>query len=145
MLIENNLKEFRENLEMTQEELGYVLGITKGTVANWENGNDSIPLRQIIKLCNIYNTSIDYILGISRNNKIYSKIRNIDKNEIGNNIKSLRINNNYSQLEFSKLCSIAQSTLSLYETGKRLINTLTLQIICRKFNVSADKLLGFKK
>ena len=42
MLINNNLKHCRENLEMTQEELGYVLGVTKGTVANWENGNDSI-------------------------------------------------------------------------------------------------------
>ena len=144
MLINNNLKEFRENLEMTQEELGYVLGITKGTVANWENSNDSIPLRQIIKLCNIYNTSIDYILGISRYNKTYSKIGNIDKKKLGNNIKSLRIKNNYSQFEFAELCSIAQSTLSLYETGQRLINTLTLKIICTKFNISADVLFGRK-
>ena len=54
MLINNNLKHCRENLEMTQEELGYVLGVTKGTVANWENGNDSIPLRQVVKICNQY-------------------------------------------------------------------------------------------
>lgn len=144
MLINNNLKEFRENMDMTQEELGYVLGITKGTVANWENGNDSIPLRQIIKLCNIYNASIDYILGISRYNKNFSKINNIDKKNLGNNIKSLRIKHNYSQSEFAELCSIAQSTLSLYEAGQRLINTLTLKIICTKFNISADVLFGRK-
>lgn len=144
MLINNNLKEFRENMDMTQEELGYVLGITKGTVANWENGNDSIPLRQIIKLCNIYNASIDYILGISRYNKTFSKINNGNKKILGNNIKSLRIKYNYSQSEFAELCSIAQSTLSLYESGHRLINTLTLKIICTKFNISADVLFGRK-
>ena len=65
MLINNNLKHCRENLEMTQEELGYVLGVTKGTVANWENGNDSIPLRQVVKICNQYDLSVDYLLGIS--------------------------------------------------------------------------------
>ena len=84
MLINNNLKHCRENLEMTQEELGYVLGVTKGTVANWENGNDSIPLRQVVKICNQYDLSVDYLLGISRSNKEYFKIPKLNKVNIGN-------------------------------------------------------------
>ena len=145
MLINNNLKHCRENLEMTQEELGYVLGVTKGTVANWENGNDSIPLRQVAKICNQYDLSVDYLLGISRANKQYSKIPKLSKSNIGKMIKQLREKIDYSQSVFAKECGIAQSTLSLYETGNRLISTLTLQILCTKFKISADELLGRKK
>ena len=145
MLIENNLKYCRENLEMTQEEMGYVLGVTKGTVANWENGNDSIPLRQLVKICNQYNVSIDFLLGLTRDNGQYCKIPKLDKVIIGKRIKLLRENLNYTQTQFAKECDVAQSTLSLYESGKRLVNTLTLQIICKKFNISADQILGRKK
>lgn len=141
MLIENNLKYCRENLEMTQEEIGYVLGVTKGTVANWENGNDSIPLRQIIKICNQYNISVDFLLGLTRDNKQYCKIPKLDKVKIGIKIKQLREKLNYTQTQFANECCIAQSTLSLYESGNRLINTLTLQVICKKFNISANEIL----
>ena len=141
MLINNNLKHCRENLEMTKEELGDVLGVTKGTVANWENGNDSIPLRQVVKICNQYDLSVDYLLGISRANKEYSKIPKLNKVNIGKKIKQLREKLDYSQTVFAEECDIAQSTLSLYETGNRLISTLTLQIICSKFNISADEIL----
>ena len=145
MLIENNLKYCRENLEMTQEEMGYVLGVTKGTVANWENGNDSIPLRQLVKISNQYNVSIDFLLGLTRDNEQYCKIPKLDKVIIGKRIKLLREKLNYTQTQFAKQCSIGQSTLSLYESGKRLVNTLTLQTICKKFNASADQILGRKK
>ena len=145
MLIENNLKYCRENLEMTQEEMGYVLGVSKGTVANWENGNDSIPLRQLVKICNQYNVSIDFLLGLTRDNEQYCKIPNLDKVIIGKRIKLLREKLNYTQTQFAKQCSIGQSTLSLYESGKRLVNTLTLQTICKKFKISADEILGRKK
>ena len=129
MLINNNLKHCRENLEMTQEELGYVLGVTKGTVANWENGNDSIPLRQVVKICNQYDLSVDYLLGISRANKEYFKIPKLNKVNIGKKIKQIREELNYSQTVFADECEIAQSTLSLYETGNRLINTLCLLLL----------------
>ena len=145
MLINNNLKHCRENLEMTQEELGYVLGVTKGTVANWENGNDSIPLRQVVKICNQYDLSVDYLLGISRANKEYFKIPKLNNVNIGKKIKQIREELNYSQTVFADECEIAQSTLSLYETGNRLINTLCLYTICKTFNVSADDLLNRKK
>lgn len=37
-MINNNLKESREELEMTQAELGFVFGVQKATISNWENG-----------------------------------------------------------------------------------------------------------
>ena len=50
LMLENNLKYCREELEMTQTELGYIFGVSKGTVANWENGYSIMPLKKLIEL-----------------------------------------------------------------------------------------------
>ena len=78
-MLENNLKYCRNELEMTQSELGYVFGVNKATVSNWENGYDIIPLNKLIKFCNLYNYSIDFVVGLTRKNKIYPKIEKLDK------------------------------------------------------------------
>ena len=44
MLINNNLKNCREELEITQEELGRILGVSRKTVTGWENNNVTMPL-----------------------------------------------------------------------------------------------------
>ncbi len=46
---------------MTQEELGYVFGVKKATISNWENGYDIIPLNKLIKFCNLYDYSLDLL------------------------------------------------------------------------------------
>ena len=76
-MLENNLKYCRNELEMTQSELGYVFGVNKATVSNWENGYDIIPLNKLIKFCNLYNYSIDFVVGLTRKNKIYPKIEKL--------------------------------------------------------------------
>ena len=67
-MLENRLKVCREELGMTQTELGYIFGVTKQTVSNWENGNDIIPLKKLVKFCNLYNYSIDYITCLKEKN-----------------------------------------------------------------------------
>lgn len=53
MMLNNNIKYCREELEMTQEELGYVFGVTGATVSGWENNNDTMPLPKMVKFANI--------------------------------------------------------------------------------------------
>ena len=48
-MICSKLKYCREELEMTQSELGYIFGVSKATVANWENGYGIIPLKKLVK------------------------------------------------------------------------------------------------
>ena len=86
-MFNNNIKYCRESLEMTQKELGYVFGVTEGAVSNWENGNDNIPFRKLVRFCNLYNFSIDYVLGLKRFNENYEPLNNIDSELIGQNIK----------------------------------------------------------
>lgn len=89
-MIGNNLKYCREELEMTQTELGNLFGVTNSTVRGWENAYDSIPLKKLVKFCNLYGYSIDFVLGLSRNNKKYTDKIKIDKVKIGKKLKSLR-------------------------------------------------------
>ena len=140
-MIGNNLKYCREELEMTQTELGNLFGVTNSTVRGWENAYESIPLKKLVKFCNLYGYSIDFVLGLSRNNKKYTDKIKIDKVKIGKKLKSLRTKLKLSQQEIADKCSISRSTYSHYEIGMTLITTLTLYTLCKTYNLSIDDFL----
>ena len=85
-MLGNNLKFCREELEMTQKELGYVFGVSRYTVHGWENGHDTMPLNKLIKFCNLYGYSLDFVCGLTRKNIKYDKLK-IDKKTIGQKLK----------------------------------------------------------
>lgn len=140
-MLDNNLKYAREDLEMTQEELGYVFGVKKATISNRENGYDIIPLNKLVKFCNLYNYSFDFIVGFTRENKIYPKLNKIDKIKIGKNLKDLRNRLNLTQQQIADECSISRATFCHYELGMNLISTLTLYTICKNHKISMDSFL----
>lgn len=137
----NNLKYCREELEMTQLELGYVFGVSDSAIRSWENAYESIPLLKLIKFCNLYDYSLDFVVGLSRSNKKYGKFKT-DKVKIGKKLKELRNSLNLSQQQLSDECKISQTTYSGYEIGKYLINTTNLYYICKTYNVSMDYMVG---
>lgn len=140
-MINNNLKYCREELEMTQNELGYIFGVSGSTVAGWENNHDTMPLNKIIKFSNLYKYSVDYITGLSRKNN-YIKIGKLDKKQIGNKLKQIRMKLGLTQQEIADECTISQTTYSNYENGLYLISSLALYTICYKHNLSMDKILN---
>ena len=137
----NNLKYVREELEMTQEELGLVFGVKGSTVAGWENNNDSIPLNKLVKYANNYNYSLDYLTGLSRSNNYLGKFDKLDKSKIGKRIKNIRKKLNLSQQQVADECMISQSTYSGYESGNYLITALVLYTICKNHNLSMDEII----
>ena len=143
-MFSNNLKSCRQELEMTQKELGYVFGVSKYTVHGWENSHDTIPLNKLIKFCNLFDFSLDYVTGLSKTNIKYEKIKT-DKKKIGIKLKSIRKELNITQQELASRCGIAQNTYSSYETGRYLINTNNLYSICKTYNISMDLLCGRTK
>lgn len=135
-MIGNNLKWCREELEMTQKELGYIFGVHESTVSGWETGKDTIPLKKLIKFCNLYNFSLDFVCGLIRKNNKHTKIDKVDKKKIGVNLKKLRTKLNLTQQEVADECMISQTTYSNYELGLYLINTLSLYTICKNHKLS---------
>ena len=140
-MIENNLKYCREELEMTQTELGNIFGIQKATISNWENGYDIIPLSKLVKFCDLYGYSIDYVLCLSRKNKKSEPIGNLNKKKIGENLRDLRKKMSYTQKQMADECSISREAYCHYEIGINLISTLALYTICKKHNLSIDSFL----
>ena len=60
----NILKALREERYLSQKEVANYLGTTQQVYSRYETGVNEIPVRQLIKLCELYNVSADYILGI---------------------------------------------------------------------------------
>ena len=135
-MLNNNLKYCREKLEMTQDELGLVFGVSRKTVAGWENNHDTMPLQKLIKFSNLYKYSLDYITGLTRKNNNYKLINKLDKKTIGENLKNIRDHLGLTQQQIADECMITQATYSGYENGKYLVTSLTLYTICLNHKLS---------
>ena len=59
------LKDLREDHDMVQKEIAALLGIDQRVYSNYETGKREIPTRFVIRLARFYNTSTDYILGLT--------------------------------------------------------------------------------
>ena len=140
-MINNNFKWCREELEMTQEELGYVFGVSGSTVAGWENSHDYIPLNKLVRFSNMYKYSLDFTTGLSRENN-YKELKKLDKVKIGLQLKKIRKHFNLTQKQIADECGISQTAYSNYEIGYNLIKTFTLYTICLKHNLSMDKIIN---
>ena len=69
------LRDLREDQELKQKEVAAVLGIDQRIYSNYEIGKREIPAHHLIKLTDLYNTSADYILGLTDNPAPYERKR----------------------------------------------------------------------
>lgn len=63
MDISSNIKFLRESHNLTQPQLAKSIGVSKGIISLWENGINEPKVTYIIKLCDFFNVSADYLLG----------------------------------------------------------------------------------
>ncbi len=136
------LKEIRETQEYTQLEIANKLNIQRGTYASWECGNDIISTKQLYKLANLYQVSIDYLVNLTNVNNLIVNNRPINLTKIGNNLMHIRQTANLSQLQIAESIGINQSTWWGYEHGKTLITLTSLIALAQKYNYSIDWILG---
>lgn len=59
----NRIKELRLTKNLTQSQLGQIIGVGKTTISMYENGNSSPNDEIKIKLADFFEVSIDYLLG----------------------------------------------------------------------------------
>lgn len=64
------IKDLREDSDKTQQEIADFLGTSQTMYARYERGANELPVRHLLKLCEYYNVSADYILGLSENKEI---------------------------------------------------------------------------
>ena len=59
------LRDMREDKDLTQAQMAEFLKIHQTTYSDYEIGNLNVPIDVLIKLAAFYNTSIDYLVGIT--------------------------------------------------------------------------------
>lgn len=59
------IRELREDNDKTQQEIANYLGTSQTMYARYERGANELPIRHLVKLCDLYNVSADYILGLT--------------------------------------------------------------------------------
>lgn len=102
------LRQLRENANMTQEEVGALIGVTKATVNRYETEEIDIKRTIAIKLGKVLNVSPSYIMGWEDDDKP--------------NIKSINNNMNLSEQE-KKLIEYYRK---LNDDGKKYIMQSTI-------------------
>ncbi len=59
------IRDLREDSDMTQAEVAKYLHIKQNTYSQKENGQRQLPIESLIASAKLYNTTTDYILGLS--------------------------------------------------------------------------------
>ncbi len=137
-------EELRQEANLRQQDIADVLQVKRNTYSKWENCVNDIPLLISNKLVNYYQTSYDYILGLS-STKTSMKPVEIDLSLLGNRLRLVRKENNLTQTELSGKLGFPQTTYAQYETGKSIPTTLKLLTMAQFYNISFDYLIGRKE
>ncbi len=67
------LRDLREDRDLSQQEVANFLGMKQPQYSRYERGLRDVPSDVLIRLAQFYNTSTDYILGLTNNSKPYYK------------------------------------------------------------------------
>jgi len=137
-----HLRNIRENANLRQMDVANILGINRSTYTSYEIERDTIPITHLNNLCNYFNVSIDYVMGLNNVKKYdYSK-PNIDIKKEKERLKELRKEYKLTQIEIAKILNTSRSTWTGYEYGKYQIPTLLLYELSKRYKYSMDYMLG---
>ena len=69
----NRLKDLRQDNDLLQKDLYKKTGISQKAISNYETEKTDIPTQSLKTLALFYDTSIDYILGLTNIKKPYPR------------------------------------------------------------------------
>ena len=67
LMIRNRLRDLRNDKDLKQKDLAEYLNCSQVAYSHYELGKRDIPTEVLVALAKFYNTSIDYILGLTNN------------------------------------------------------------------------------
>lgn len=78
----NRISELRNKKSLSQAQLGKLVGAAQNTVSNWENGNRIPDYEMLQMLSNIFDCSVEYIMGKENEEQKIKNIYTIKKKKI---------------------------------------------------------------
>ena len=69
------IRAMREDRDLNQTKVAKLLGMSQTGYSKYETGENDIPTQVLIKLARFYDTSVDYVLGLTDQSKAYPRQR----------------------------------------------------------------------
>ena len=138
----SRLFQLRDRQGLTNVEMANLLNISDSLYSRYEKEKQTIPINHLNTLCEYFKVSLDYIFGFTNTKKYNSSKKNINRNLSGKRLREIRNENNLTQIKLAQFLNTDNSTISKYEKALFPIATPYLYTICKKYNISADYLLG---
>lgn len=119
-----------------------IIQVSDSLYSRYEKEKQIIPIKHLNSFANHFDVSIDYLFKFTNKKKYAKCYEKINIKKSSERLKKFRKDNNLTQLDLAKILNNDNSTISNYESGKSLIATPFLYMICQKYKISADYLLG---
>lgn len=138
---ETMLAELRLDNDLKQKDVALKLDIEENNYSKWERNVTDIPLDKFNELANLYDCSLDYLIGLT-NSKTKSERKTINLNLLSQRLLEMRKGKNLTQENLSNEIGYPQTTYSNYENGSRIPTIFKLMYIAIYYNISLDYLVG---
>lgn len=132
MFLAQNIKYLREKSGEKLKDLAVILEISTATESKYENAYVEPNLEKLVHISQHYGVTLDEL--------VLKELRPPIP-RYAENIKLLREQQGCSQEDLAKLLNVKQSTISLYETGRRKMEVDDLLIVADYFGVTLDQLV----
>ena len=142
MNYKERLKELREYNNMSQYDIAKLLNIKRSSYNQFEQQYDIIPIKRLNEVSNIFDCSIDYILGLTNKKKYINSNNEINEELSQERLKAFRKERKITQVKLASILNTSQSAIVGFERGRNIIATPFLYELCKKYHISADYLLG---
>jgi len=63
IVLYERIRGLREDRDLTQKDLGELLGVSQATYSRYESGKLDIPTDVLLRLADYYHVTVDYLLG----------------------------------------------------------------------------------
>ena len=67
------IRDLREDHDLLQKDLAAYLKCSQVCYSNYETGRRAVPTEVLIRLSEFYQTSVDYLLGLTEEKKAYPR------------------------------------------------------------------------
>lgn len=69
----SRLRELRKQKNISQTELGQMLGVTSTQIGDMERGNSTTSMPRLYELCQYFEVSADYLMGLTDDSVPYPR------------------------------------------------------------------------
>jgi len=134
------IKDLREDHDYTQDYIANYLETNRSSYANWESGDNLIPLDKLDMLSVFYNVPFSYLLGIKNKFDKSIKIKKIDYDKLLENLNNYRNELNLTYQQIADYLKVSKATAFKYYNEQLTIPTDALVLLGELNKCDIDEL-----